>query len=362
MTLSDILAGLPGTIVSRFSASNNAFWIAKCSDILSDLDTECPGPWMVDEVRALPMASGFIKKPFCISRIKGCRMVLQDGRIIYDKECVKEFNELGVELNDFPKSLLSYSSQKVSVSADDDETITIYGSGDYSEKSGATTYTESMDTHDVSITTNTPMVDGFWDGARKVTNTATGSYSTGTVTSSKFLSDLGNGVQSWRMTEDPGYQLQVGKGSFTITPVAYASGTGDMSINSGEDYSDISMTGQFALPSAFDRKKPGRVFGKKDGVLFSSNVIITGYMKTPKPISLADNLMLPPEWDHLIQAGLRWKAEVDMSPSSGDAIICGKLYEKAKKEYISKMSTGQGSIHKKFFQGVTFSVGDLYNA
>jgi len=265
MTLNDILAGLPGTIVNRFSASNSAFWLAKCSDILSDLDTLCPGPWMVDEVHALPMASGFIKKPFCMSRIKGCRVVLQDGSAIIDKECVKEFNDLGIALNDYPKSLLSYSSEKIEVSAADDESITIYGYGDADK----------------------------------------------------------------------------------------ASGDGDMSISSGEDYSDISMAGEVVLPYTFDRRKPGRVFAKKDGILFSSNVIVTGYMKTPKPASLSDSLMLPSEWDHLVQAGLRWKAELDMSPASSDAIVCGKLYSNAVKEYRSKMTMGQGTIHRPHFQGAT---------
>lgn len=368
MTLSDILSGLPGTIVSRFSASNSAFWIAKCSDILSDLDTECPGPWMVDEVRALPMASGFIKKPSCISRIKGCRMVLQNGRIITDKECVKEFNDLGIVLNDFPKSLLSSISTKVSVSASDDESITIYGYGDQPLKNGTTTYTESLDTHTVSIVTNTSTSDGFWNGAIKVTNTATGSYSTSTVTSSRFIEYDEDGYQSWRIAENPGCQLQQGKGTFTITPVATVSGYGDMSISSGEDYSDINIAGtsdspaRVILPSTCGRKKPGRVFAKKDGILFFSNVIITGYMKTPKPASLSDSLMLPSEWDHLVQAGLRWKAELDMSPASNDAVMCGKLYMEAKKEYRAKMSMGQGSIHRPHFQGPNLSMGGLYDA
>ena len=284
MTLNDILAGLPGTIVNRFSASNSAFWIAKCSDILSDLDTLCPGPWMVQDVRALPMQSGFIKKPNCISRIKSVRIELQDGTYISCEDCVKSFNEFGIELT-------KYASSKV-----------------------------------ISTSFNLDYIAGH-------------------------AFDL-------VYADDPCVYSSQGVSSKLISFSKKTGGIG--AIMSGDDYSDIIITDDSILPCGFVPIMPSRVFSRKPGTIFVSNVIVNGYIKTHKPSSLTDNLMLPSEWDHLIQAGLRWKAEVDMSPASSDAIVCGKMYNNAVKEYRSKMTMGQGKIHPSTFQGATIRTGDLW--
>ena len=359
MTLNDILAGLPGTIVNRFSASNSAFWIAKCSDILSDLDTLCPGPWMIDEVHALPMASGFIKKPLCMSRIKDVRIQLDDKHFIGSKECVKSFNDLGVELNKCATPEVISSSQDVYVSATDDESVLISAGDEYATFSGATREQESLEERKVSITTSSPVTDGFYNGAAKITRTGSiGSVKT-TVISSTYLGQESDTAQLWRIVENPGYLANISYATFTITPVMQLM-SGNLSISSNEDYSDIIVPNLSHTPLALPRFKPGRIFARKQGTLFSSNVLVLGYMKTPKPMTLSDELMLPSEWDHLIQAGLRWKAEVDISPASSDAIVCGKMYNNAVKEYRSKMTMGQGRIHPSTFQGATIHTGDIW--
>ena len=284
MTLNDILAGLPGTIVNRFSASNSAFWLAKCSDILSDLDTLCPGPWMVQDVRALPMESGFIKKPEYISRIKSIRVECADGTILNESECVKSFNEYGVELKKEALSRVVKYSNACMISGNSFDLVYV-----------------------------SPVVGDWWSPSM--------------IINLKKYSDLVGGMAS---------------------------------IISGDDYSDIIVSNDSFLPGGFIPMRPSRVFSAKPGTYFVSNVIINGYIKTHKPSSLSDNLMLPSEWDHLVQAGLRWKAEVDMSPASSDAIVCGKMYNNAVKEYRSKMTMGQGKIHPSTFQGATIRTGDLW--
>ena len=368
MTLSDILSGLPGTIVSRFSASNNAFWIAKCSDILSDLDNECPGPWMIEDVKCLPMASGFFRTPPSMTKIKDVKVVDSFGRIVSEGACsIKRINSLGFDLVDKFSAMVSTSQFSVSSSGITEEKIQlgVVGTsgivGDILE--GQDNLLWVWVDENVSPLTSDPFGGKYLTIYRK-----DGSNSCFQINMSSYVPSLDNpenGKQCWYLTFAQGTALLATVGDNVVITDSIPSESvvpGSYAVISGQDYSELEITETSQFPGIFDRHKPGRIFSTTPSTLFTSNVIASGYVKTPKPSSLSDNLLIPPEWDHLMQAGLRWKAELDMSPASNDAIMCGKLYSAAQKEYRTKLSMGQGNVHKNFFQGPNLRMGDLYNA
>lgn len=351
MTLNDILAGLPGTIVNRFSASNSAFWLAKCSDILSDLDTLCPGPWMIEDVKALPMASGFFRTPPSVSRIKDVRIVDAEYKTIaYGDRAIKRINSLGFDVDERCSDLISTSSFQSLVTGDSEETVSMFPSG----TQGTVGDVESSNSlllwlwlPDDGITTYQR-----YNGKYVTAIHADGTLSTQAVWNTSWEKNE-SGKQYWYFvfsSEFPGCAIGDRVVITDEDPSGFLS-PGDYGIISGIDYSEIKITSEHSIIGTFDRHKPGRAFPSIISTVFKSNVIVSGYVKTPKPLTLTESLLVPSEWDHLIQAGLRWKAEIDMSPASSDAIVCGKLYSNAVKEYRSKMTMGQGNVHKPYFQG-----------
>ena len=108
-----------------------------------------------------------------------------------------------------------------------------------------------------------------------------------------------NGKQYWYFVFAPHADLLATVGDNVVITDSIPSESvvpGSYAVISGQDYSELEITETSQFPGIFDRHKPGRIFSTTPSTLFTSNVIASGYVKTPKPSSLSDNLLIPPEW------------------------------------------------------------------